>query len=80
MIVQRFTAHIKPGKWDEAIEWIEEFTSLFPFFPCRIYAPHSAPFNTMMFDNVAENEAELAKMWDRVYAIEEWAPLQARWG
>ena len=78
MIVQRITVQIKHGKLNEALEMAKEGRSQWPISG-RLYSSIYGKFNTVVFENEAENSAELDKYWEQVNASEEWGPLLVKW-
>ncbi len=78
MIVQRISVQIKAGKIAEALEMAKEARRI-GALPGRIYSSISGAGNMVVFENVAENTAELDKLWEELVANEEWAPFHARW-
>ena len=73
MIVERWEFHIKPGKFDDALELVEDARkNVWPEFSARIYASAWGTMNTLVFDADFEDLAEHDKLWEIVGAKEEW--------
>jgi hypothetical protein len=78
MVVQRITVQIKHGKLGEALEMAKEGRKQWPISG-RLYSSIYGTFHTVVFENEAENSAELDKYWEQVNATEEWDPFLAKW-
>jgi hypothetical protein len=81
MIVERFTFPIKPGNMDEAVNWLKEGRkNIWPFFKnARIYSPLIGEQDVMAADCDFEDMAEHDKLWQQVFANEEWGKWKAKW-
>jgi hypothetical protein len=80
MIVERFTIPIKPGNLDEALNLLKDGKeNIWPFFSCRIYSPYFSEQDTLVVDNDFEDMVEHDKLWEQLFAKEEWNAFIEKW-
>jgi hypothetical protein len=79
MIVVRYTLHIQPGKFQEAIEWANEGRkNVWSNTPGKIYSSTFGPMNTIVIENEYEDFAEWQKS-RQIGTTEKWASWVAKW-
>ena len=80
MLVQRLTFQLKPGDQEKAVEMLKEAqTMLKPPHGVGIYTPNIGPFNTLIYDILFENFAELDEFWAKWWALPETPAFMERW-